>query len=68
MRLTIIALCIALALIAPLTLMYIGVSGALDEGASIGGTSVPSIACEEDEVISWVGIDSLGCVHFENIN
>lgn len=34
---------------------------------TIGGTSVPAIHCEEDEVISWIGIDALGCVHYEEV-
>lgn len=36
--------------------------------ATIGGTDVPAIHCQEDEVISWIGIDTLGCVHYENVN
>lgn len=37
--------------------------------ATIGGTDVPNtLHCEEDEVISFVGIpDTLVCVHFENV-
>lgn len=38
------------------------------DNTTIGGTEVPAIHCAEDEVISWIGIDTLGCVHFENIN
>lgn len=37
------------------------------ETATIGGTRVPAIECAEDEVISWLGVDTLGCVHFEDV-
>lgn len=37
------------------------------DAATIGGTSVPHLECQEDEVISWVGIDTLDCVHFEDV-
>lgn len=37
------------------------------DAATIGGTPVHELACEEDEVISWVGIDTLDCVHFEDV-
>ncbi len=39
-----------------------------DDRATIGGTRVPALTCEEDEVITWTGIDTLGCVHYEEIN
>ncbi len=39
----------------------------LQDTATIGGTSVPALECQEDEVISWVGIDTLDCVHFEDV-
>lgn len=35
--------------------------------ATIGGTRVPAVECAEDEVISWLGVDTLGCVHYENV-
>lgn len=36
--------------------------------ATVGGTEVPrSLECEEDEVIGWLGVDTLGCVHVEEI-
>lgn len=36
--------------------------------AVVGGTSVPAaLHCEEDELIGFVGIDRLGCVHWESI-
>ena len=31
--------------------------------ATIAGTPVGGIHCEEDETIFWVGVDTLGCVH-----
>ena len=31
--------------------------------STIGGTRVPMLSCEEDEVIAFIGIDTLGCVH-----
>ncbi len=48
--------------------LYIIVLGLWPDTATIGGTNVPAIHCQEDEVISWTGIDTLGCVHFEEIN
>lgn len=36
--------------------------------ATIGGTRVPAVECAEDEVISWLGVDTLGCVHYENLD
>lgn len=34
--------------------------------SSIGGALVPyGLTCQEDEAISWIGIDRLGCVHAE---
>ncbi len=35
--------------------------------ASIGGTEVPELSCEEDEVIAFVWIDTIRCVHIEII-
>ena len=35
--------------------------------ASIGGTIVPSLTCQEDEVIAFIGIDTLDCVHIDII-
>lgn len=36
--------------------------------STIGGTEVPyGLDCVEDEVISFVGIDTLGCVHIDNL-
>jgi hypothetical protein len=37
------------------------------KGATIAGTTVPAVHCQEDEVISWTGPDALGCVHFEEV-
>lgn len=34
-------------------------------GASIGGTLVPVLHCQEDEIIGYVANDVLGCVHVE---
>ena len=36
--------------------------------ATIAGMSVPVIACQEDEVIGWRGVDTLGCIHYEEVN
>ncbi len=36
----------------------------LEDPATMGGTTVPAVHCQEDEVISWLGPDRLGCVHF----
>ncbi len=38
------------------------------DGPIIGGTLVQSgLDCEEDEAIWWLGVDLLGCVHFEEV-
>lgn len=37
------------------------------EGTTIGGTTVPAVHCQEDEVISWLGPDRLGCAHYEEV-
>lgn len=35
-------------------------------GSTIGGTAVPNnLECQEDEVIGFVGVDTLGCVHID---
>lgn len=35
---------------------------------TIGGHTVPAgLACEEDETISFVSVDTLGCVHIDAI-
>lgn len=47
---------------------FIGHSAAERENppSSIGGTRVPAaLECEEDEVIAFRGIDTLGCVHID---
>lgn len=58
---------VALALIALFALaMYLNPSA---EVASIGGQDVPPLACEEDELIGFVGIpDLLVCIHHENVS
>jgi hypothetical protein len=35
--------------------------------ATIAGTTVPAVHCQEDEVIWWTGPDALGCVHYEEV-
>lgn len=36
--------------------------------STIGGTPVPEgLDCYEDEVISFLAIDTLGCVHIDNL-
>lgn len=35
--------------------------------AEIAGTRVPPVSCQEDEAIWWIGVDQLGCVHFEAV-
>lgn len=35
--------------------------------AEIAGTRVPAVSCQEDEAIWWIGPDTLGCVHFEEV-
>ncbi len=34
---------------------------------TIGGEPVPELTCQEDEVISFTGVDTLDCVHVEVI-
>lgn len=36
--------------------------------ATIGGTRVPTVHCQEDETIFWTGVDTLDCVHIEAVN
>ena len=37
--------------------------------ATIGGTRVPTtLDCPEDHTIFWTGIDTLDCVHTEDVN
>ena len=39
----------------------------ISTGSTIGGTHVPvGLDCEEDAVISWLDVDTLGCVHIDN--
>ena len=39
-----------------------------DTPATVGGTSVPSdLDCAEDTVIAFTGIDTLGCVHIDQL-
>jgi hypothetical protein len=36
--------------------------------STIGGTPVPDgLDCEEDEVIFFTGVDTIGCVHPDNL-
>ena len=39
----------------------------LGQHATIAGTQVPAVQCAEDEVIWWTAIDTLGCVHSEEV-
>ncbi len=48
--------------------LSIQIDGLNTEQATIGGTTVPAIHCAEDEVISWLAPDTLGCVHYEEVN
>ena len=38
------------------------------EVASIAGTPVTALHCQEDEAIFWTGIDTLGCVNAEEVD
>ncbi len=53
------------------TVYFIALSIQLDgldlDHATIGGTNVPAVVCQEDEVIWWVAQDTLGCVHYEEV-
>ncbi len=33
--------------------------------ATIAGLDVPAVHCAEDEVIGWIGVDTLGCINYE---
>jgi len=39
-----------------------------DEASYIGGTQVPHLHCQEDEVIYFSGVDTLACRHIETIH
>lgn len=57
---------VAFALIGLVALAMVLDMGA--EASTIGGTSVPTdMDCAEDTVIAFTGVDTLDCVHFENI-
>lgn len=60
----------AMLLLVSTTLVIISLSLLLHshDHATIAGTDVPALHCEEDEVFSWTAPDTLGCVHFEDIN
>ncbi len=53
------------------TIFYLAVYYQIDginlDHATIGGTTVPAVHCEEDEVISWTAPNTLGCVHYEEV-
>ena len=50
-------------------LIAVMVAGWAGDTASIGGTPVrETTRCEEDETIYWIGVDLLGCVHYEEVN
>ena len=36
--------------------------------ATIAGLDVPAVHCQEDEVIGWIGVDTLGCINYEEVN
>ncbi len=40
----------------------------IQEVPTIGGSRVPTVHCQEDETIFWLGVDTLGCVHAEAVN
>lgn len=41
---------------------------AMDDPATIGGTAVPGdLTCQEDEAITFVSVDTLTCVHIEEV-
>ena len=51
-----------------LTLIVINeINGMTQDHATIAGTQVPTVHGQEDEVIWWMGPDTLGCVHFERV-
>ena len=63
-----------LLVIAVLTLIVMGVVvvayatfGGHDH-AAIAGLNVPAVHCQEDEVIGWTGVDTLGCINYEEVN
>lgn len=56
-----------LALITMLTAVVMLCSCAPRPRAEIGGTPVPAVSCEEDEVIGFVGVDELACVHIDSL-
>ena len=54
------------------TVYFIALSIQLDgldsDIATIAGLDVPAVHCQEDEVIGWIGVDTLGCIHYEEVN
>lgn len=55
------------AFIIALALMTVGLACAQSSYSSIGGTHVPmGLRCTEDEMIGFIGIDTLGCIHIES--
>ena len=60
-------ICAACAILAIVVLVSATLAWGHSEQSTIGGTSVPALNCEEDEAIWWVGIDTLACVHADEI-
>lgn len=56
-----------LLLVLVLVLAMVGCGG-VQPSASIGGTNVPAtLRCAEDEVIAFVNVDTLNCVHIDRL-
>lgn len=46
----------------------LGIANRSTDEATIGGTEVPyGLECMEDEVIGFIEVDGLGCVHIEEV-
>ncbi len=49
------------------TIALLATCGSVDV-SSIGGTLVPdALRCMEDEVVAFVGVDTLDCVHIDSL-
>ncbi len=62
------ALAILAALVLPILLVGLGRASSGHDHATIAGLDVPAIHCQEDEVIGWIGVDTLGCINYEEVN
>ena len=58
----------ALALVVVGIYLIIFALSGIHDHATIAGLDVPAVHCQEDEVIGWIGVDTLGCINYEEVN